>query len=305
MLPHDKYVPILKGAINRIELEQAVALAYAVMQGLKIPRFNVFMCANDDGTTQIEFNTQEFELKNSNYVLLSTPMRVDGKDGTETDAKKRLDITSSIFRAHMGKTFLRNIVFEGEVDAGEGRYQCPTDAIKLPQMSEWPFIHDLNWEQIREIFDQLKRIPKDTARRVEMALEFYGRALGGDEPFFNYWTALEILCNGKAQRIRHRIMRCYKLKSLSHVDRETGFRHISSWRHDFFHKGVRPDLDADVERYMQLLFLDLLRYEIDLPTVGHLAGIQSARGYITLKVGLSDNRTEEQESIGSESIENR
>ncbi len=60
------------------------------------------------------------------------------------------------------------------------------------------------------------------------------------------------------------------------------------------HKGIRPLLSPDVERYIQLMFLDLLRYEIDLSHRGHISSIKRASGYNLSPLGLADNRTEDQ-----------
>jgi hypothetical protein len=78
------------------------------------------------------------------------------------------------------------------------------------------------------------------------------------------------------------------------VEQRTGFKVIAKWRHDYFHKGKIPDLSADVERYIQLLYLDLLRHEVHLPLGGHVAGIQNASGYDLRPLGLMDRRTSEQ-----------
>jgi hypothetical protein len=116
----------------------------------------------------------------------------------------------------------------------------------------------------------------------------------GTEAFFNYWTALEILCNGSSQTIKTKVQKCYSLKSVGDVDSQTGMRMLARWRHDYFHKGKRPDFVGDEARYIQMLFLDLLRYELHLPSNGYVAAVQVAAGYNFSGLGLPDNRTPEQ-----------
>src|SRR5262249_16633513 len=74
------------------------------------------------------------------------------------------------------------------------------------------------------------------------------------------------------------------------------------WRGDYVHKGKAPFLSADVERYVQLLFLDLLRHELDLPQRRYAAAMQKAVGVDLSPIGLADNRTDEQKRILAEAM---
>lgn len=112
--------------------------------------------------------------------------------------------------------------------------------------------------------------------------------------FFEYWTALEVVCDGKANRIKERLKQIYRLQSHKEAGEKTGLDVLAKWRGEYVHKGKRPIISADVERYIQLVFLDLLRAEIDVPARHNIAAIQGARGYDLSPLGLADNRTQEQ-----------
>jgi len=71
-IPHDKFIPSLKNALKRISLKQPVALSYAVMDGLKVPVFQHYIYALEDGKMIVEINSDHRELKTSNYVFIST-----------------------------------------------------------------------------------------------------------------------------------------------------------------------------------------------------------------------------------------
>jgi hypothetical protein len=45
------------------------------------------------------------------------------------------------------------------------------------------------------------------------------------------------------------------------------------------HKGLTPVVSAPMERYLQLMFLDLLRYELNMDTKGYMAMMQQSKGY--------------------------
>jgi hypothetical protein len=90
------------------------------------------------------------------------------------------------------------------------------------------------------------------------------------------------------------LAKVYGLSNHVEAGKVTRLDVIAGWRHDYVHKGKRPPLSADVERYIQLLFVDLLRHELNLPPRRHLGAIQRAPGFDLTPLGLPDNRTEEQ-----------
>ena len=288
LIPHDRFMPALMKPLKLLSFDQPVVPYYVVMGVSEVTRMRDYMYAGSDGMTTVQFESEKQELPQSTYVLLTTPYKIDSESGDWAATNTRLDVAASIIRMHCGANFLRDLVLECEHEYTEGKMSEIGGARRLPQPSEGPFISPTNWDQISEIINKLGQLLPVNKRRIDLSLEFFNRALNGEEPFFNYWTALEILCKGKSQKIRMRLKECYGLDNVGDVDRFTGFGVLSNWRHEFFHKGIRRQLLADVERYIQLLFLDLLRYEIHLPKVGHIAGIQQASGYNLSELGLAD-----------------
>ncbi len=119
--------------------------------------------------------------------------------------------------------------------------------------------------------------------------------------FLQYWTALEVLC-GKANQIRERLRRIYHLRSHREAGESTRFDALVKWRQQYVHKGIAPPLTQDVERYLQLMFVDLLRDELELPSHNCIAELQTAAGYDLSPIGLKDNRTEEQKKEQAEGV---
>jgi len=128
--------------------------------------------------------------------------------------------------------------------------------------------------------------PVDIRRRIELALEFFNRAMRAEDPFFYYWTALEVLCNGKAGKIKQRLSLVYDL-SIPEVDDRLGMARVAQWRHDLFHRGQRVWHSADVERYVQLLFLDLLRRELHLPSRRRASAMLQGDDYDLSALGIA------------------
>jgi len=102
--------------------------------------------------------------------------------------------------------------------------------------------------------------------RLVLACQFFSRANEENHEykrFFDYWTALEIVVGGKSQRVRNLMAQAYGA-TLPYVDQTLRFKEISNLRHDLIHKGVFKRLEPEVERRMQGMFLDLLRFQIGL-----------------------------------------
>jgi len=290
LVPHDKFVLSLQSAVKKLQLSQPVSISYGVKEGLNVPSFQHYMYAGKNGMTVLEFTSEERALKKSNFVFLSTPMTVDGQPGDEAVARQCLDVAASVMRLHTGANFMRDIVFDGEITAAEEKFVAPSAEIKMPQIPEGPFLNDRNWEHIAEISESLAGLPADKRQRIELAVEYFNKAQQMPDVMFYYWTALEMLCGGRDNMIRQKLKACYELEDVDVVDAATGFGFLSKWRYEFFFKGHRPELSADIQRYIQLLFLDLLRFELQLPWVGYLAAIQGAEGYNLSDIGLGDNR---------------
>jgi hypothetical protein len=291
-IPHKDFSQKAMDATAGIPFDDQVYFGFYVMNGLKIPENMHSMYASEDGIVKIELLPKNVELRNSTYVLVFTPKKIDGEPIAESTVRRKLDIVTTILRTHTGINFMREVVYEGEVDAGIDRFSFMSKAIKLPQPAEGPHVSKINWLQSKEIFEILETKQKEIRDRVKLSLEYFGRALDEIDSFFLYWTALEILCKGTSQAIKSRLQKALGLKSLQEVE-AIGFGKIASWRHDFFHKGIRPVLSADVERFIQLVFLDLLRYELNLQPALHTISLIQASGYDLSPIGLSNRKTNE------------
>lgn len=297
-VPHQEYLASVDGAAVRLgrDADVPIAIAYAIMADLEVPSSRSWIHSMETGITAVKVEVDKFTLERSTYVIFAAPFRRPERTISEPTARKAIGRAASVFAAHLGQSFLWSKVFEGELELKDGKLHVPGRAIRLPQPVDGPFANVSNWNDIKEIDVQLARMAPELRSRIELALEFFERAIWEEDSFFFYWTALEVLCSGKAQTIRHRLGECYGTSDYSRLDVESGFGTIARWRHDLFHKGRRTTLSADVGRYMQLLFLDLLRHIIGLSPRHYVAQVQGATGYDLRPLGLTDNRTAEQKA---------
>lgn len=159
--------------------------------------------------------------------------------------------------------------------------------MNIPQRGDGPFFTDFVWEGAKAAIDNLKAADEDTQRRVELALEYLSKGLEQDRGFVEYWTACEILCEGKrAPEMRKRLQKYYALPDRKDVDRILGLKTLEIWRHKLLHRGIYPKFKPDVERYMQLMFLDLLRSELNLEGPGFMLSFLQSPGCDLTELGV-------------------
>lgn len=303
-IPHAEFKDALDKLFSELENDKNIihTVRHILLGGGMISDLNVLyttfdIFAQESVQLMIEAKVGTKQLKETNYIILAVPFKVDGSLGDERHTKKTLDSIASLIRIHTGQNFMREIVFEGEINALNGSFITSSEPIKIPKSVEGPFIAKENGTAIAEISKKLSTLHENKKRRIELALLLMNEAMNKEYGFFEYWTALEIVCDGKSGKIKKQLANIYEITSHNEAAEKTGFKRLAYWRHDFIHKGIRPLISTDVERYIQLLFLDLLRNELGLPRTGNIASIQHAQGYNLSPLGLKDNRTKEQKIL--------
>jgi hypothetical protein len=179
-------------------------------------------------------------------------------------------------------------IWEAEVEAAlDGQTFNHSPLYALPRAEHGPFLAEEVSLALTELTERLALQLPPKKPRIELALEFFARGLHDSQSFFLYWTGLELLANGKDQRIRERLCACYAFQRKSHLDERLAFAKVARWRHDLVHGGKVPKVSPQVERLLKLLFIDLLRHEIDLAP--HHGALTFARtpGVDLSQLGLS------------------
>jgi len=296
-IPHDKFKNASEELFTGLHKEKEyiphikhLLFGGGTVSDLNVPCISFDMYANETGKLVVDTKVDKKLLKTTNYIILAVPFQIDGVPGDEYQTGKTLDSITSIIRIHAGQNFMREIVFDAVINASNGDISTYSDSIKMPQIVEGPFIGKQHGEAIKEISKKILSLHENNRERIELALELVNEAMDKKYGFFEYWTALEIVCDGKSGKIKNRLAKIYNIKSHNDAAEKTGLKVLAEWRHDFIHKGKRPIISADVERYIQLIFLELLRDELGLPCAGHLAAIQQAKGYDLTPLGLKSNK---------------
>lgn len=294
-VPHDSFEQAIRamfedGDTGSFALRPGSKLAFASgkASGIKVPFTVSEVTTEPSGKLNVFWKVDSKPLPDMPFVFLATPFKVNGIDGDEAEVRSLLDEVRALVALHAGQNFMRHIVFEGEIEAGRDQMHVPGEAIKMPQPAEGPFLAKQNGHDIFEISAALRDVPEDgRRRRLLLSLQLVDRAMQSQFGFLDYWTALEVLCDGLSNKVKATMAKTYKIKDHNKAADETGLTVLAQWRHDYVHRGITPPLTADIERYLQLVFLDLLRHQLQLPLRAHLAAIQQAKGYNLSALGIS------------------
>ncbi|AGI69374.1 hypothetical protein OAN307_c39460 [Octadecabacter antarcticus 307] len=229
------------------------------------PETGEIICPTDIG---------HFSIPRSACFLLATPHEIDGVEFREADTLSRLDRMEALLSIHFGSNAVYRQVFEAIYDAQPGGpYTFFGDVMATLQPFDGPMMASENWRLFEEAISQKDAIRDATKKnRINRALEFYhsGKTspdTAHGEKFFFYWTAFQIFCEaGGTMATNRQLQSIYKF-SKKQVEDDLLWKGIVDLRNNFFHKGVQILLIKDAERYLQLLFLDLLRDELGLEPV--------------------------------------
>jgi hypothetical protein len=237
--------------------------------------FNVL--SDSKGNSQLDLEKINRTLPFGFYIIFTTPYIIDGKKLDEKDVAKKLDSITSMLRMHLGNNFLRDIVREGYISIENGDMKEFLPSIDLPNKNtDGPFLSIDVWKDYVEVRNKFLDCSSDIKNRIELSLEFF--EMGANErswkKFFYYWVGIEVLLDDpkNTKEIANKLGFCYRCDGnsdfiqkklfLNNKDKEDG---IFYRRRKLFHKGVKPEnLNSGDERYIQCMFLDLLRGELGL-----------------------------------------
>lgn len=256
---------------------QPIKIVYiAINDGLKLPCIkSSFPYSNPDNRNmQINVELSEFSLPKSSYIFMLSPFRRDGVEGEELDTKNTLNQAEAIFSSYIGNNLLHTIVFDGErAITQNGKVGIPSRIVATLQKCDGPLLLKENWQGAYETFKAIEALSeKDKKHKINLSLRFFQKgktAFDSDESFFLYWTAIIALGTSKTEKINEKLQTLYSL-SKAEVEEQLKWEWAYRARNDILHNASSINFHMHIERYFQVLFLDLLRLELGLSHNGYL-----------------------------------
>lgn len=143
-----------------------------------------------------------------------------------------------------------------------------TKSMKFSAVANRPYVHANNLHEVEEIASAITRLSDEERTRVDSGIHYFALGLEDDDAFLFFWTAIEMLCGRRQNRWRFVRDTLKTIYPNCDINSTFGFRRLEGLRDKWVHKGNIPDINHDTLRYMQLMFLDVLRYKLGLPARG-------------------------------------
>ncbi len=284
-LPHKNFFEELSKIKFGGGLSGEIRLAHGHIENMEIPSIITFpFHALEDGSITISMDlSKKITLPKTNYIFFVTPL------SKEHEVKTAFDEIACLIKLHFGHNFIRDVIYEGSVKT-DGQMSHFSEVFKTPSPKEGPFIHSENWLDTAEIRNAIEGEKNQKIKeRLKLSLKYFNKAMQEDS-FGSYCIAMDLFCGTKSLRaMSSKIQKCYGFRSQQEAEKETGFKQIIEWRTKFIHHGIEPIITADVERYLQLLYLDVLRFELKLENKNHSLAARINPHFDLSSIGVTKN----------------
>lgn len=210
-------------------------------------------------------------LPTASYTIVSCPIKNSDAESYEASAML-MDQLIGALRPVVGNAVFHSLASEVAVTLSDKNMRQLLPATRLPQACAGPFAERNNWQETQEILSPLTALQggNNLKKTLKLALELFEKAARENAPsnFFLYWVAIEVAAGEAGRNIKRILSECYQ-ESFGFVQNTLGFEKILNLRNDSFHHGDFHDMPQDVERYIQVLFLDILRHRLGLSNKRH------------------------------------
>jgi hypothetical protein len=264
---HHLFIGTQPVKITYLSLAEPITL-HTIEQGF------LFSDLYNENKVKINPKVTNKELPQTSYIIFSSPYRIDGKQGNEGGIIAKFNIIESILSAYIGNNLLKSLAYEVEFSLSQKGQPINGPAIETPSHDDGPFLSIHNWQEASDTFHALETLKNDNQRnKINLALRFFqkGKAtFNDDESFFLYWTAIMVLTEGKGTQYINKILQGIYGYDSREVENNLKWMWAINKRNKIFKQGAFVNFDILVERYFQLLFLEILRKEPGLPSKKYL-----------------------------------
>ena len=272
----DFYVPGLDGNVVMFSGAQ-FRVAVAHISGQEYKSHFPWLTTSELGKYNIFVEEIKRALPRANYVLISTPI-TDTSDQAIQNASALMDGFTGMLRLVGGNNLLRQLVREAAVDISSGNMKATSAAVPVPHEIEGPFATRETWQQLEEVTDAIATRDDAEGNRITLSTQLVERAFSAQGPFkfFSYWVALEAAADVYGHKNFVNLLSNAYGRNNAYVQNDLGFQHIWETRTAVFHGGELYEMPYDVERYIQCLFLDVVRAKLGLESQGYMAAAVQA-----------------------------
>lgn len=243
-------------------------------------------------TLNVCLNSYKRKAEDGYYVFFSTVLSNNGSAPDYDGARYRLDIVSGIVALYFGKNVLPEALHETSASVEDAKLNNAPQVRRLPLRTDGPFISIEKWQEVFDAITTLQHLDSYKGNRIKRALAIFREALNSAQGYIFYWTALDVLSDSTegSTKVMSKLQLCYRLGSIDEVKEKFGALKLKNIRNELIHQGADYKVPGDIERFVQLMFIDILRYELGLTHVGYMEHLLNTPGYdlTSIDLGLTE-----------------
>jgi hypothetical protein len=219
------------------------------------------------------------------FLLLVTPHKVDGGPADEPLAKSRIDCAVGLIGSVYGKAAVFKHLFDNSVDLGSEQMSASGPVFENPAWFPRIDFQAQDPHVLDELSAAILRLPEPDQNRLELSLRWFKSALfemDGSDSFLKLWIAIETLAlpqgDTNVRPANEKLARAYGI-GLKEAAHRFEIGRIQGFRSDMVHDGIIKPFHAQLRKYLEALFLDLLNAELDRPCQRKAAAVLDEPGF--------------------------
>ncbi|MEE3717863.1 hypothetical protein V2H45_14065 [Tumidithrix elongata RA019] len=219
-----------------------------------------------------EFDVSQIQEKDTlegAYILLISPFVVDGQERPEPEVRQVLQETVALFMAMNGRNTAFELVFDNILPMTGEKTTVISPMVENPLWFSAPNFSSERLLDIQSVAKAIDHLPPEEKNRIKLSLRWFELAMRkhGVDSFLSFWIALETLSmdNTDIRPINKTLARVYEV-SVQEANQQFGVGRVFGLRSKIVHQGHIASIHANLQRYLEALYSDLLLAELDLPS---------------------------------------
>lgn len=236
-------------------------IAYGSFSNLLSQSISGFLNVKDGKIAAFLYQNRK-NIPDCNTIAVISPYERNGRSSSYINAFRAIDYAKFLSTLEFGRSAIYDYLGDFDFDLN-GVPTLSSNPFRTPQPEDFS-----SYVANTELTSQIQKQNPYIRSKIEVSLKIFSYALNlNDEMlrFFNYWTAIEIICATTSNGIRSILCKIYD-SNPKYVDEKIHFREIARMRHELIHSGNFVALSAFQERLMHYYFWDILLYKIGCPT---------------------------------------
>ena len=204
------------------------------------------------------------------WLVLLTPIAVDGTPGDEVEVRQRIESVAGLFAAFEGFNIVYESSPENIYDLGTTSLTAHSPFAINPYTHAVPNLSESHLSRIAKAARKIEVLPPDIRNRVNLALHWLHLAMrdAHTDAFLKRWIALEVLVMPNRTDIKPINRTLAAAYGVSYEVACDTFRVglLADMRARIVHRGQPLPIHADLEDYMDALFFDVFAQTIGEPS---------------------------------------